>query len=145
MLAPREQGDFGERAALNWLIAQPAQVSIPFGHSPHYDLVAELGGRLVRVQVKTCACRQKERWCVTVCTRGGNQSWSGLVKKLDLNRFDYLFVLVADGRQWFIPADRVEGGRAILLGGPKYAEYEVEPGEPIPGCALEDTPSTIAS
>jgi hypothetical protein len=145
MLPPREQGDHGERAALYWLAAQGAQVSIPFGHSPHYDLIAELGGRLLRVQVKTCACRQQGRWCVTVCTRGGNQSWSGLVKKLDLNRFDYLFVLVADGRQWFIPADRVEGGRAILLGGPKYADYEVEPGDPIPGYVAEGTPSTIAS
>ncbi len=69
---------------------------------------------------------------MTLCTRGGNRSWSGLVKKLDLDQFDYLFVLVADGRQWFIPADRVEGGRAILLGGPKYSEFEVEPGDPIP-------------
>jgi hypothetical protein len=145
MLTPREQGDFGERAALYWLVAQRAQVSIPFGHSPHYDLVADLNGRLLRVQVKTCACRYKERWAVTVCTRGGNQSWSGLVKKLDFDRFDFLFVLAADGRQWFIPADRVEGGRGILLGGPKYAEFEVEPGDPIPGCAVEETPSTIAS
>jgi hypothetical protein len=145
MLPPREQGDLGERAALCWLVAQGAQVSIPFGHSPHYDLVADLNGHLLRVQVKTCACRHKRRWVVTVCTRGGNQSWSGLVKKLDLDRFDFLFVLVADGRQWFIPADRVEGGRAILLGGPKYAEFEVEPGRPLPARTDEETPSTIAS
>ncbi len=78
MLAPREQGDYGERAALYWLVAQRAQVSIPFGHSPHYDLVAELGGRLLRVQVKTSTCRHKRTLGVTVCTRGGNQSWSGL-------------------------------------------------------------------
>ena len=145
MLAPRIQGDFGERAALPWLIAQGAHVSIPFGHSPHYDLVADLGGRLLRVQVKTSACRQDQRWVVTVCTRGGNQSWSGLVKKLDLARLDYLFVLVADGRQWFIPAGRVQGGRGILLGGPKYAEFEVKAGDPIPGWAADETPSTIAS
>jgi hypothetical protein len=145
MLPPREQGDFGERAALYWLVAQGAQVSIPFGHSPHYDLVADLGGQLLRVQVKTCACRQNERWCVTVCTRGGNQSWSGLVKKLDLDRIDHLFVLVADGPQWFIPADRVEGGRAILLGGPKSAEYEVERGDPISEGPSRRPASTIAS
>ena len=147
MLAPREQGDFGERAALYWLVAQGAHVSIPFGHSPHYDLIADFGGQLARVQVKTCARRYKERWSVTVCTRGGNRSWSGLVKTLDLAQFDYLFVVVADGRQWFIPADRVEGGRAIHLGAPKYSEFEVELGDSIPqartlGAPLQSSPAT---
>jgi hypothetical protein len=145
MLPPREQGDIGERAALYWLVAQGAHVSIPFGHSPHYDLIADFDGRLERVQVKTSSCRYKKRWSVTVCTRGGNRSWSGLVKTLDLDRFDFLFVLVADGRQWFIPADRVEGGTGIHLGGPKYSEFEVEPGDPIPARAPMETPSTIAS
>jgi hypothetical protein len=64
---------------------------------------------------------------------------------LDPSRFDYLFVLVGDGRRWFIPADRIEGGRGLCLGGPKYGEFEVEPGEPIPGCSVELPASTIAS
>ena len=63
-----------------------------------------------------------------VCTRGGNQSWNGLVKLLDAYLFDELFVVVGDGRRWRIPAGRVEGSSGILLGGPKYAEFEVEPG-----------------
>jgi Holliday junction resolvase-like predicted endonuclease len=69
MLTPREQGDFGERAALYWLVAQGAHVSIPFGHSSHYDLIADLHGRLLRVQVKTSARRDKQRWAVTVHSR----------------------------------------------------------------------------
>jgi hypothetical protein len=145
MLTPRQQGDFGERAALHWLVGQGACVSIPFGHSPHYDLISDFDGELQRVQVKTSVCWDRGRWAVTVCTRGGNQSWSGLVKRLDAARFDRLFVLVADGRQWFIPADRVEGGRGIVLGGPKYAEFEVDRGDPIPGSKVEETLSTIAS
>src|SRR5688572_16233799 len=102
--------------------------------APHYDLVADLDGRLLRVQVKTSACRAKARWAVTLCTRGGNQSWSGVAKMLDPTRFDYLFVLVGNGRQWFVPAERIDGGRGLNLGGPKYAEFEVERGDPIPGC-----------
>jgi hypothetical protein len=145
MLPPREQGDVGERAALYWLIGQGAQVAIPFGHSPHYDLIADFGGELSRVQVKTSVCRYKERWAVTVCTRGGNQSWSGLVKRLSAESFDHLFVLVGEGRQWFIPADRVEGGRGILLGGPKYAEFEVERGDPIPEVLISGPPLQSSS
>ena len=145
MLAPREQGDVGERAALYWLIGQGAHVSIPFGHSPHYDLIADFGDRLGRVQVKTSVCRYKQRWAVTLCTRGGNQSWGGLVKRFGPENIDDLFVLVGDGRQWFIPAGRVEGGTAIHLGGPKYAEFEVERGDPIPDTLPAQAPLQSSS
>jgi hypothetical protein len=66
-----------------------------------------------------------------ICTRGGNQSWSGVSKLFSPTRCDFLFVLVGNGRRWFIPAPAVEGGSGITLGGPKYAEYEVEPGRPL--------------
>jgi len=53
------------------------------------------------------------------------------VKRFSSDRCDWLFVLVADGRRWFIPAEAVEGGTGLLVGGPKYAEYEVERGRPL--------------
>jgi len=118
--------------AAAWLLEQGYGVYIPFGHSPDVDLVTEIDGQLVRVQVKSCRFRQNGRWCVAVCTRGGNQSWSGIVKRMDSSRCDYLFVAVADGRRWFIPSSAIGGGTSILLGGPRYARYEVEPGPPMP-------------
>ena len=126
-------------------MGQGAHVAIPFGHSPHYDLIADFGGPPSRVQVKTTVCRQKERWAVTVCTRGGNQSWNGVVKRLDAAMYDYLFVLVGDGRQWYIPASRIDGGRGLALGGPKYAEFEVERGDPIPDTLVSRTPLQSSS
>jgi hypothetical protein len=50
------------------------------------------------------------------------------VKHFSSSRCDSLFVAVADGRRWFMPAAAVGGGSLIVLGGPKYAEYEVERG-----------------
>ena len=95
----RQQGDLGERAAVILLLGMGANVAYPFGHSPDWDLIAEMGGRLLRVQVKTSACFRLGRWSVTLATRGGKQSWNGMVKRLDPTRCDYLFVLVGDGRQ----------------------------------------------
>ncbi len=85
----------------------------------------------MRVQVKTSNCVQKGRYLVTLATRGGNQSWSGLVKRFSSERCDYLFVLVGDGRRWFIASEVVEGGSGLMLGGPKYTAYEVEPDRPL--------------
>ena len=117
---------------MQWLISHGATVSVPFGHSPNYDLVADFHGCLVRVQVKTSRYFVIDRWRVTLCTRGGNRSWNGQVKTLDAKAYDYLFVCVADGRRWFIPARRIGGGSGLLLGGPKYELYEVERGLPMP-------------
>ena len=106
-------------------------VWIPLGHSPDVDLITEIDGRLLRVQVKTATVFRNGRFEVTLCTRGGNQSWNGVVKHFSSARCDWLFVLVADGRRWFIPAAVIEATSGVLLGGPKYAAYEVEPGRPL--------------
>jgi hypothetical protein len=128
---PRRQGDLGEFSAIEWLGSRGYPVWYPLGHSPDVDLVTRIDGRLVAVQVKTSTVLRNGRFGVTLCTRGGNQSWSGLVKRFSSDRCDWLFVLVADGRRWFIPAEAVEGGTGLLVGGPKYAEYEVERGRPL--------------
>ncbi|HTW12749.1 MAG TPA: group I intron-associated PD-(D/E)XK endonuclease, partial [Solirubrobacteraceae bacterium] len=128
---PRRQGDIGELSAISWLIRAGAVVSQPLFHSPDYDLIADFGDRPLRVQVKTSVAWHNERFVVALCTRGGNQSWNGVIKRLDATRCDHLFVHVGDGRRWFIPATALGGGSGISLGGPKYSEYEVEAGEPL--------------
>jgi hypothetical protein len=130
-ISPRLQGDIGEWSAIGWLIERGAKVFLPLGHSPDVDLVADLDDRLLRVQVKTSTVYRNERYEVTLATRGGNQSWNGMVKLFAPTRCDVLFVHAADGRRWFIPSDVVGGGSAILLGGPKYDAYEVEPDRPL--------------
>jgi hypothetical protein len=128
---PRRQGDLGEFSAIEWLGSHGYPVWYPVGHSPDVDLVTRIDQRLVGVQVKTSTVMRKDRFEVTICTRGGNQSWSGLVKHFSSDRCDWLFVLVGDGRRWFIPARAVEGTTGIIVGGPKYAAFEIERGRPL--------------
>lgn len=116
---------------MEWLGSKGYPVYFPIGHSPDVDLVTEIDGELTRVQVKTSTAVVDARYRVAVCTRGGNQSWSGLVKRFSPSRCDWLFVLVGDGRRWFIASVAVEGTTAIVIGGPKYSEYEVERGRPL--------------
>jgi hypothetical protein len=132
VLGPRQQGHWGELVAQLWLTGQGYDVFAPVGHSRDVDLVAMRGSELLRVQVKTTAYFVCNRWSVTLATRGGNRSWSGMVKRFSPDRCDALFVLVADGRCWFIPAGVVGGGCGVNLGGPKYAQYEVDRGPPLP-------------
>jgi Holliday junction resolvase-like predicted endonuclease len=59
MRTPREQGDRGELSAIVWLAGQGYPVFKPLFHSPHYDLVADRGSKLVRVEVKTTTLFRK--------------------------------------------------------------------------------------
>jgi Holliday junction resolvase-like predicted endonuclease len=131
-LSTRQQGDLGELSAMEWLGSHGFAVYYPIGHSPDCDLVADRDGALLRVQVKTTTRYRNHRWVVMLCTRGENQSWNGTSKLFSTKRCERLFVLVADGRRWFIPAAAVGGGSGVLLGGPKYADFEVEPGLQLP-------------
>ena len=136
---------------MEWLASKGALVWIPLGHSPDVDLMAELDGRLIRIQVKTSTYQVKtpnghDRWQAAIATSGGNRSWSGATKEFDPRRVDRLFILVGDGRRWFIPADWVEGSRAVVLGGAKYSEFEIEPGTAIDGLIYaESNPNRIDS
>jgi PD-(D/E)XK endonuclease len=122
---PRRQGDIGEAAAIAWLTRTGFGVWVPLGHSPDADLIAQREDRLLRIQVKTSTALRNDRYEVSLATKGGNRSWSGRVKTIDPSRYEYLFVLVADGRQWFIPATEIAAKTMLLLGGPKYAAFEV--------------------
>lgn len=96
---PRRQGDLGEAAAIHWLTEVGANVCVPLFHSPDIDLIADVNGRLLRVQVKTCTRRQGKGFAVQLATAGGNRSWNGVVKEFSAHRCDFLFVLVSDGRR----------------------------------------------
>jgi PD-(D/E)XK nuclease superfamily protein len=130
---------------MEWFASKGAMICIPFGHSPNYDFVVDFGDRLERVQVKTCSSFRLNRWQVAICTRGGNQSWSGVVKYFDQGQCEFLFVVVGDGRRWCIPSTAIHGGRGICLGGPKYSEFEVEAGHPLPPRDEQEAASTIVS
>jgi PD-(D/E)XK endonuclease len=139
----RSQGDLGELSAMEWFASKGASICVPVGHSPNWDFIAVLEERLLRVQVKTCTFWRNDRWCVQLSTRGGNRSWTGTVKRLTAERCDCVLVVVRDGRRWCIPASALGGGSSINLGGPRYAEFEVESGPPLPRPTGEEPASTI--
>ncbi len=123
-----------------WLATVADGVFVPLTDHPDYDVVADLNGKLAKVQVKTSTCWRNDRYEVSLATRGGNQSWSGRVKVLDQTRCDYLFVHVGDGRRWFIPTNSLGGCTHIVLGGPKYSEFEIDSGQPLESRPKQPSP-----
>lgn len=134
---PRKQGDIGELEAMRWLTSVGADVWVPLGHSRDIDVIAVFERRPVRIQVKSSSRRLgKGRYSVSICTNGGNQSWTGVVRYFDHARCDFLFVWLTDGRRWFIPSTAIDGARGINIGGGKYSEFEIRSSSEIPPASL---------
>src|SRR5205823_10647286 len=61
-LNPRLQGDLGERSAMLWFGARGTAVFVPLFHCRDFDLIADWGEGVARVQVKTSTVLNKKRW-----------------------------------------------------------------------------------
>jgi PD-(D/E)XK endonuclease len=121
----RRQGDVGVAMAIAFFTKRGDIVSIPLGEPPDYDLVVDIGGVLKRVQVKTTRRERKSgKFEVQLRTTGGNRSWTGTAKCLDVSKIDILFVVTGDGSQYCIGASAVGGKQALVLG-EKYIAYKV--------------------
>ena len=113
---PREQGDLGERSAVEWLWSRGHPVFVPFGHSADVDLMTVIAGRPLRVQMKTSGFFVHDRWKdrETVQRRALRPAVRPRRRRTPLVH----------------PCGRGPGHDRDPPGGPKYAAYEVERGRP---------------
>lgn len=110
------QGNIGETIAMCYYGLLGYSVSKPIFEHSHYDLIVDNGSCLMRVQVKTSSFMQNERsYQVSLKTSGGNQSWNKVVKKIDSNKVDVIFVYTVDGNIYEIPSIDVHGQGCINL------------------------------
>lgn len=121
---PRLQGLVGLGAAISWFIQAGYMVSIPLNDSQPYDLIADDGQRLHRVEVKTTTHRRATgNFAVGISTNGGNRS-RHTVKPFDTSASDLLFILTDDGDVYLMPSTAVAVRGSITLYG-KYDRYRV--------------------
>ena len=120
-------GDRGELLVGEQLVAHGWEISFPFGHNHHYDLVADKKGIILRVHIKstTAPAKPKSRpgqYFQFACSRGR----SGRMR-YNNNDCDF-FILVAVSpiyRFWIVPFSKVTT-RTVKIGDGKnkYKQYE---------------------
>ena len=92
-----------------------ATVSLPLTDSQEYDLIADVDGKLSRVQVKTTNFVKREHYYVELRTKGGNKSGTGKTKKFDPSMVDQLFILTGDGKQFLVPTKELKNINSLTL------------------------------
>jgi hypothetical protein len=105
--------------ALAWFQVRGHHPSVPVDHRP-YDLIVEMGGKLRRVQVKTCIRPEGE---VVVAPRVSGMSKVGPRVPYDPADVDMFFVVDGAATIYLIPGEAIYGKIVISL--PKYGKYRV--------------------
>lgn len=122
MRKTQRKGDVSTSQAVATFTALGWDVAIPLTESAAYDLVVDIGTRLVRVQCKFVTGRQ-------VDLRRIHSNGSGfVVKRSAPNSYDWLYVLTADGGQFLIKRC-LAGRRSINL----QEEHRINEGRPHAG------------
>lgn len=123
----REQGDIGVAEAISWFVKNGYKISIPISESLDYDLIADLKGKLFKIQVKTSRyTRNGSVYEVSLSTSGGNRSGKNKITFFDERNIDFLFVLLENGKKYLIPKNDLNNKKCIRLGGITYERYEVK-------------------
>ncbi len=124
----KQQGDRGVAAAIAYYTFQECAVFVPLTDNERYDLVVDKDSKLQRVQVKTTNYRRKATRGYEVClvTTGGNQSFSGIKKKISSDECDLLFVLAGDGRAYEFEADVFHDKSMLYLGVPRDVDVVMQ-------------------
>ena len=94
--------------AAAWLEMRGHRVSWPL-EPARYDLVVDLHGRLLRVQVKTTTHKQGDRWTVWLSSTSPTRT---IYSAEDVDAF---YVIDGDLTHYWIPLARVAGLQAIAL------------------------------
>ena len=96
--------------------------------------IAEMDGRLVKVQVKTWTYQPADatdRWHVSIATCGGKRSWTGSAKVFDRSRVTFCSFSSGTADGGSSRACAVEASRASRPRRAKYSEFEIAPGAAI--------------
>lgn len=109
----KQQGAIGVARAIRYFGDRDCSVFVPVSDTSRYDLVVDNGEELLRIEVKTTRSDVGE---VCLRTSGGNQSWSGVVKRISADDCDVVFcVNLLTGTERVFSAKELEGRATIRV------------------------------
>lgn len=106
------RGNIGMGYAIAKLTELGYNISIPITDSQDYDLIADLAGVLLKVQVKTTSYKDKksEYYMVALRTKTYNK-----LKSFTDSDCDLLFVLTESGQMYLIPKNEINVRNGLTL------------------------------
>ena len=119
-LNPKQKGNLTELKCLSAFYELGYQCSIPYGENSRYDFIADINGKLIRVQCKTS--REVDVGVIEFpCRSSRSNTHSNLQRRYTANEIDY-FCTFWDGKCYLIPVTECSITKILRFVPPKNGQ-----------------------
>lgn len=102
-LTSKQKGNLTELQCLTAFYEQGCHVSIPFGENSRYDMIADVNGKLIKVQVKTSSVKNNDFNAIEFSCRSSYTNSTGVKNvRYNADEIDY-FATYWEGKCYLIP------------------------------------------
>ena len=123
-LSSKQKGNLTELQCITAFYEKGYAVSIPYGENSRYDFIADIQGKLIRVQVKTSSIKNDDPTAISFSCRSTRVNSSGSIsKKYSEEEIDY-FATFWNGQCYLVPVQECSIGKTLRFAPPKNGQIK---------------------
>ena len=121
-LTSKQKGNLTELQCLSAFAAEGCGVSIPYGDNSKYDFIADLDGKLLKIQVKTSSL--KDEGSIKFSCRTTHVNCTGVKnERYSANEIDF-FATYWDGQCYLVPVAECSVDKTLRFVAPKSGQLK---------------------
>ena len=120
ILSPKQKGNLTELECITAFYKLGYQCSIPYGENSRYDFIADINGKLIRVQCKTS--RKIEEGVIEfACRSSRSNTQSNIQRRYTTDEIDY-FCTYWDNHCYLVPVNECSATKKLRFIPPKNGQ-----------------------
>ena len=124
MLNSKQKGNLTELQCLTSFYEQGCHVSLPYGENSRYDMIVDVNGKLLKVQVKTASLRKEDENAIEFSCRSTRVNSQGIISnKYTPDEIDY-FATFWKGICYLIPVTECSVSKTLRFAPPKSGQIK---------------------
>ena len=123
-LSSKQKGNLTELQCLTAFYEQGCHVSLPYGENSRYDMIVDVNGKLLKVQVKTASLRKEDENAIEFSCRSTRVNSQGTISnKYTPDEIDY-FATFWKGVCYLIPVTECSVSKTLRFAPPKSGQIK---------------------
>jgi hypothetical protein len=123
-LDSKKKGNLTEMLCMSAFMSQNCGVCIPFGDNSKYDFIADIDGRLLKIQVKTASVSKKDENAIRFSCRSTHLNCKGVQNvRYTKNDIDY-FATYFNNQCYIVPVTECSVEKVLRFQHPKSGQQK---------------------